>query len=87
MQSQLLADRVLWLLLPASCEVEAGCSVLSFVSFGLAFGDLPEDPSGEITAWWWRTQRIDAVCAGCSPCLVDCGGLSRAAVERGGEPI
>jgi integrase len=29
-----------------------------FVSFGLAFGDLPGDPSGDITAGWGRTQRV-----------------------------
>jgi hypothetical protein len=43
----------------ADGDVEAGCLPLGLVSFGLVFGDLPGDPSGDITAGWGRAERIN----------------------------
>ena len=47
---------------------------MGFVSFGLSFGDLPGNPSGDIGAGWWRTQRIDVV-TWYLPGVVDSGDL------------
>ncbi len=80
------STRELWLWLAADGEVEAGCLPFGLVSLGLAFGDLPGDPSGDITAGWGRTQRIDVV-GGCRSGMVDSGDLGRTAVERSGEAI
>ena len=59
---------------------------MGYVSLGLAFSDLPGDPSGDVCAGWWRAKRINAVSRG-RPGMVDSGGLGRAAVEGGGEAI
>ena len=67
-------------------EVETWRFPLSFGPFGLAFGDSPRNPTGDIVARWRRTQRIDGVAAG-RPDLTDSGGLIRAAVECCSEPI
>jgi hypothetical protein len=50
------------------------------------FGDLPGDPSGDITAGWGRTKRVNAIGA-CRSSMVDSGDLGRAAVECSGEAI
>jgi hypothetical protein len=80
MRTQLLVGHVLWLLLAANCDAAAWCSVLSFVSFGLSFGDLPGNPSGDITTRWGRTQPIGVVTTCHLPGLIDSGGLGRVAV-------
>ena len=67
-------------------EVEAWRLPFGLVSFGLAFGDLPGDPSSDITAGWGRTQRVNVV-GGCRSGMVDSGDLGRTTVERGGKPI
>ena len=63
---------------------ESWCLPFRCISFGLAFGDLPGDPSGDITAGWGRTERINVI-GGCRPAMVDGGGLGRTTVEGGGE--
>ena len=60
---------------------ESWCLPFRCISFGLAFGDLPGDPSGNITAEWGRPQRVDVVGEVRSG-MVDSGHLGRTAVER-----
>jgi len=85
-RSQILGCHVPWLWSAASGEVEAWCLPFGCIPFGLAFGDLAGDPSGDITTGWRRAERIDIV-AGRRLGMVDSGGPGSSAVEGGGEPI
>ncbi len=81
-----MGRHVLWSLSAAGSEVDTLRFPLSLGPFDLAFGELPGNPSGDITARGRRAQRIDGV-AGGRPGLIDSGGLGRGAVKGGGETV
>jgi hypothetical protein len=80
MSTQLWDCHVQWLWSAANGEVWAWCLPLGCVTFCLALGDLPGDPSGDIGTGRGRAGRVNLGVVRRRG-VVDGGGLCRATVE------